>query len=530
MKFPPRSLALCLIALATAEAAQRPNVLFIAVDDLRPELGTYGANYIKSPHIDRLAATGVRFDRAYVQYAICGPSRATTLTGLRPGTLKIEHIDTFFRETVPAVVTLPQLFKQNGYTTAYIGKVFHGTQTDDANSWTKNLSPKGGEAGGYKLPGSREIVKQRRDDAVAKYGSAGSGMAGGPAWEAADYPDNAYGDGASADAAVKALRDLKGAPFFLGVGFVKPHLPFVAPKKYFDLYNPATLPLPTNAAPPKAAPAIARHSSFELRTRTGVPTAGPIDAETSRKLLHAYAACVSFVDAQVGRILAELDALGLSENTIVVLWGDHGWHLGEYGIWGKATNYEIATRIPLIIRAPGMAGNGRAAGAVVESIDLYPTLTTLAGLPGPKALEGASLVEILQNPAVLGKNVAYSEFPAPALREWAAKPLSAAMRGTFFGPVIEEVEATLAREHGARYNRKTFEDHVKGYSVRTPEFRYTRWIDRRDPDGIPLAEELYDHRTDPHETVNVAADAQHASRRAELASRLRPIMPLAAAK
>ena len=521
MRFSARLFALAALALAVARAADRPNVLFIAVDDLRPELGTYGVGHIKSPHLDRLAATGVRFDRAYVQYAICGPSRATTLTGLRPRTLKIEHIDTYFRDTVPEVVTLPQLFKEHGYHTSYVGKVFHGGQTDEANSWTRKRVASGGPgAAGYHLPASQAIVKQRREAALAKFGTLEGGLAGGPVWEAADRPDSAYADGQTADVAVAALRELTGTPFFLGVGFLKPHLPFVAPKKYFDLYDPATLPLSATPAPPQGAPAIARHSSFELRTRTGVPTAGPIDAATSRQLLHAYAACVSFIDAQIGRILAELDALGLSDNTVVVLWGDHGWHLGDYGIWGKATNYEVGTRIPLIIRAPGMAGNGHAAPAVVESIDLYPTLAALAALPAPAALEGQSLVPVLQNPSVAGKNFAFSEFPAPALREWAAKPLSPGMRRTFFGPLIEEVEAQLAREHGARYERNTFENHVKGYSIRTERHRCTLWLDRRDPAGAPLAAELYDHSVDPHETRNIATQPEHRLLLAELRQRI----------
>ncbi len=512
--------ALLALAFAFARAADRPNVLFIAVDDLRPELGAYGAKHIQSPNIDRLAATGVRFDRAYVQYAICGPSRASTLTGLRPRTLKIEHIDTFYRDTVPEVVTLPQLFKRHGFHTSYIGKVFHPGQTDDANSWTRNRSPTGGEGSvAYQLPESRAIVKQRRDDALAKYGRAQPGMAGGPAWEAADAPDDAYADGRITAAALAALRELKDTPFFLGVGFHRPHLPFVAPKKYFDLYDPSALPLTAAPEPPKDAPSIARHSSFELRTRTGVPTAGPIDAATSRNLIHAYAACVSFIDAQVGRILAELEALGLSGNTIVVLWGDHGWHLGEHGIWGKATNYEIATRIPFIIRAPGMAGNGRAASAVVESIDLYPTLAELAALPAPQALEGRSLVPILQDPAATGKNLAFSEFPSPALREWAARPLSAEMRQTFFGPLMAAVETTLRREHGARYDREFFERHLIGYSMRTARYRFTAWVDRRTPTDTPFAVEVYDHDRDPHELTNLADRAENRALVAELRAR-----------
>jgi iduronate 2-sulfatase len=514
-------LGLAVITLAAARAADRPNVLFIAVDDLRPELGTYGATHIKSPNIDRLAATGVRFDRAYVQYAICGPSRATTLTGLRPRTLKIEHIDTFFRETVPEVVTLPQLFKQHGYDTSYIGKVFHPGQTDDAISWTRNRTPTGGSEGAvaYQLPASRAIVKQRREEALAKYGKVQPGMAAGPAWEAADAPDNVYADGKTTEAALAALRELKGKPFFLGVGFHRPHLPFVAPKKYFDLYDPAALPLSAAPTPPKDAPSIARHSSFELRTRTGVPTSGPIDDATARNLIHAYAACVSFIDAQVGRILAALDELGLSENTIVVLWGDHGWHLGEYGIWGKATNYEIATRIPLIIRAPGMAGNGRAAPAVVESIDLYPTLAELAALPAPKALQGQSMVPMLRNPATTGKNFACSEFPSPALREWAARPLSPEMRQTFFGPLMAEVESTLKKEHGARYDQQLFEQNLTGYSLRTDRYRCTLWVDRRKPEDEPFALELYDHERDPFELTNIAGRQENRALVAELRAR-----------
>ena len=219
--------------------------------------------------------------------------------------------------------------------------------------------------------------------------------------------------------------------------------------------------------------------------------------------------------------MAELDALGLRDNTIVVLWGDHGWHLGDHGIWGKATNYEIGTRIPLIIRAPGMAGNTRAAPAIVESIDLYPTLAALASLPAPAVLEGQNLVPMLQNPTIAGKKFAFSEFPAPALREWAAKPLSAAMRETFFGPLIADAEAELAREHGPRYDRKTFEDHVKGYSIRTDRYRCTLWVDRRAPDDEPLAVELYDHETDPRETRNIAAQPEQVIMVAKLTKQLR---------
>lgn len=502
-------LVLCVSApLFTTFAADRPNVLFIAIDDLRPEMGCYGNKEVKTPNLDRLAATGLRFDRAYTQYAICGPSRACILTGLRPDTLKIEEINTFFRNTVPNVVTLPQHFKANGYESLYVGKVFHPGQTDDAISWSRpvKVPGKGGGEGRYFLPESIALTKQRREEAETKYGKSADlqGMANGPAWEAADVPDSEYPDGRIADAAVATLRELKGKPFFFGVGFHRPHLPFVAPKKYFDLYDPAKLTLTDTPNPPKDAPTIARHSSFELRTRTLVPTSGPIDEPTNRELLRAYYACASFVDAQIGRVLVELDALGLRDNTIIVVWGDHGWHLGEYGLWGKATNYEVATRVPLIVSAPGMKAAGRGTRALVEFVDVYPTLCELAGLRLPKHLEGKSFAPLLTDPEQKWKAAASSQFPSPALREWAARPLSPAMRGTFFGPVIAEVEAKLKLEHGDRYDADLFNNDVMGYSIRTDRYRYTAWLDRRHRAHPPLAEELYDHDTDARETVNMA--------------------------
>lgn len=499
-------LVLCVSAsLRETSAADKPNVLFIAIDDLRPELGCYGNKEVKTPYLDQLASTGLRFDRAYTQYAICGPSRACMLTGLRPDTLKIEEIDTFFRNTVPKVVTLPQHFKASGYESVYVGKVFHAGQTDDNISWSRPIKvPAKGQE--YKLPESIATAKQRREESETKYGKNAQlqGMGAGPAWEGADAPDSDYPDGRTADTAIATLRELKGKPFFFGVGFIKPHLPFVAPKKYFDLYDPEKLTLTDTPNPPKDAPTIARHSSFELRTRTKVPTTGPIDEPTSRQLLRAYYACVSFVDAQVGRVLAELDALGLRDNTIIVVWGDHGWHLGEYGIWGKATNYEVATRAPLIVSSPKMEAAGKGSKALIEFVDVYPTLCDLAGLPLPKHLEGKSFVPLLTDPDQKWKPAAFSQFPSPALREWAARPLSPTMRGTFFGSIIAEVEAKLKQEHGDHYSADLFDNYLMGYSIRTDRYRYTAWLDRRSPTFGPLAVELYDHDTDPNETVNLA--------------------------
>lgn len=495
----------------TALAADRPNVLFIAIDDLRPELGCYGVPAVTSPNLDKLASQGRLFDRAYCQYAICGPSRASLLTGLRPSTLKIDEIDTFFRNTVPDCVTLPQYFKQHGYETLYIGKVFHPGQEDDQNSWTRRIPPPGNGAynpGEYKLPESNKIVKERRDEALAKYGpeSLKEGLGGGPAWEGADVPDKEYLDGRVADGAIATLKELKtdGKPFFLGVGFHKPHLPFVAPKKYFDLYDPAKLKLTEVRNPPTNGPTIAIHSSFELRSRTLVPIEGPIDDATSRELLRAYYACTTFIDTQIGRVIAELDKLGLRDNTIIVVWGDHGWHLGEYGLWGKATDYEVATRAPLIVWTPDMAKPGKKAEGPVEFVDIYPTLCELAGLPIPSALEGQSFVEQLKNPNAPGKAAAFSQFPSPALREWAARPLSPAMRQTYFGPVIKAVEAKLKQEHGDRYDADLFNNHLTGYTMRTDRYRFTAWLDDRTPSAEPLAVELYDQKNDPNETINIA--------------------------
>lgn len=513
--------ALCRVLTPDASAA-RPNVLFIAVDDLRPELRCYGAEYVKSPNIDRLAARGILFERAYCQYAICGPSRASLLTGLRPDTLKIEDIDTYFRNTVPDVVTLPQHFKANGYTAVYYGKVFHARQEDQARSW--NQRPAGTEpvhdAGGeYQLPENRALVRERREAALKQFGSTGiDGLASGPAWEAADRPDSDYGDGRTTDAALLAMKKLSdaGKPFFLAVGYRKPHLPFIAPKRYFDLYDAARMPLASPAHPPEGAPGVALHQSFELRTRSNIPSNGPISDELARELRRAYAACTSFVDAQVGRLLSRLDELGLAGNTIIVFWGDHGWHLGEQGMWGKATDYEAATRAPLIVAAPGAEGNGRKSPALVEFVDVYPTLCELAGLPIPASLEGTSFAPLLNAPARSWKKAAFSQFPAPALREWAARPLSTGMRRTFFGPLISAVETQLRHEYGARHDQAVFDHDVMGYTMRTDRYRFTVWVDRRQPTGEPYSIELYDHRVDPGETRNITAAPENAALAADL--------------
>ena len=504
--------------MAHAETSGRPlNVLFIAVDDLRPELGCYGTPVVKTPHIDALAERGLRFNRAYCQQAICGPSRTSLMTGLRPDSSGAVHNDVYFRKTVPDVVTLPQQFIAHGYESIYTGKVYHAQMRDEEKSWSgKAVFPKAGAppVAGYALPENRALVKRRQEEVKQKYpGKKVGGLACGPATEAADVPDNAYADGRTADSAIATLQKIKdpstalgaGKPFFLAVGFHKPHLPFVAPQRYWDLYDPTKIPLAENGSAPIDAPAMGLHSSFELRTRADIPKSGPIDDKLARRLLHGYLACASYVDAQIGRVLAELDRLGLRDTTVVILWGDHGWHLGEMGIWGKATNYEIAARTPLIISAPGMKARGKASGALVELIDMYPTLCDLAGVPVPKHVEGTSFAPLLSDPGRPWKTAAFSQFPCPALREWAALPLSEAMRKTFFGPLITEKEQLIEDELPGEWSREKFEEHVMGYTMRTDRYRLVRWVDVRNPEKA-LAVELYDHQADPHETKNIAAE------------------------
>jgi iduronate 2-sulfatase len=248
------------------------------------------------------------------------------------------------------------------------------------------------------------------------------------------------------------------------------------------------------------------HASFELRTRHGIPKTGPIGDQLARTLLHAYYACVSYVDAQIGLMIGALEEAGVRDNTIIIVWGDHGWHLGEMGIWGKATNYEIATRVPLIVWTPDMMARGKSTKALVELVDIYPSLCELAGLPLPEHLEGKSFVPLLNDPDQEWKTAAVSQFPNPALREWAANPLSEGMRQTFFGPLIEEVEAKIIKQQGKRWNRDLFENHLMGYTLRTGRHRLVVWRDHRDPKAEPVFVELYDHQSDPSETTNIAAD------------------------
>lgn len=496
------------------QTPQKPNILFIGVDDLRPELGCYGSEIAISPNLDALAKQGLLFNRAYCQEAICSPSRASLLTGTRPQTTGVTHNYIKFRERITSA-TLPQHFGANGYQTAYLGKIFHHGDEDEA-SWNSQqlvdsiMAQMGRKPVVFALPENRKMQKGKQDEMFAKYGDvARFGLASGPAFECADVPDNTYIDGYDTDVAIATLKAMvkeKDKPFFLALGFHKPHLNWIAPKKYWDLYDEEKIPLAEHVTGPEGGTAMALHPSFELRTRDNIPKMGDIDPVLAKTLKHAYLACVSYVDVQIGRMVAALDEAGVRGNTIIIVWSDHGWHLGDMGIWGKATNYEIATRVPLLIYAPHMpkASRGKTSDALVELVDMYPTLCDLAGIGQPEFLEGYSFKPLLKNPNQKWKTAAFSQFPTPALREWGAFPLRPAMRETYFGPLVQEVEGRIEKEQGEKWNRELFENDVMGYAMRTEQYRFIVWKNEKEPDEKPLFVELYDLKYDSAETVNIA--------------------------
>jgi iduronate 2-sulfatase len=427
---------------------QKPNVLFIAVDDLRPELGCYGNQTVKSPNIDKLAQSGVLFNQAYCQQAVCSPSRTSLMTGRRPNTTKVWDLKTHFRTTIPDVVTLPQYFKNNGYHTQSIGKIYHDpASAQDALSWSvPEILAVTTREGKYVLPSNLQ-------NKSAKAAST----------EIADVPDNAYVDGQVADQALEVLRKIKDKPFFLAVGFRRPHLPFSAPKKYWDLYSREHIPLPAQRALPKNIPSYAAHHNEELKGYNDIDPDNLNTDNKIRELLHGYYAAISYTDAQIGRVLAELNRLGLTKNTIIVLWSDHGFHLGEKGLWAKSTNYELDTRVPLIIAAPGKK-IGVKSNALVELVDLYPTVADLGGLRIPDNLEGTSVAPLLASPNQSWKSAVFSQFPRPWIY-------------------------------------KTAPD-LMGYTMRTDRYRYVEWHDFKTDEVKAI--ELYDHRVDPAEVNNIA--------------------------
>src|ERR1051325_8144609 len=460
----------CLLA-----SEKKPNVLFIVADDLRPDLGCYGANHIQSPNIDRLAARGMVFERAYCQQAVCNPSRASALSGCRPDTTRVMANNTFLRPMMPDVLTLPQHFKNNGWHSVSLGKGFHHSEKepgDDPQSWSEPSWYHGEPYRHWFAKESEDFIKRLKKLPEKERPK----LIRGPPFETANEPDDVYPDGQTAAKAIETLRRLKNKPFFLGVGFVKPHLPFTCPQKYWDLYPANTVKLPDNYFPPKNVPEPALHNWYELRTYGGIPTTGGISDDTALNLIRGYRACISFMDVQVGKVLDELDRLGLRDNTIIVFFGDHGYHLGENGIFTKMTNFELGTHAPLIVSVPGLKTAGQRTRALVEFVDIYPTLAELSGLPLPPHLEGTSFAPLLSNPAQPWKKAAFSQYLRPG------------------------------------------KDKFMGRSVRTDRWRYTEWVDgKKEKAGV----ELYDEQNDPKENVNLAADPANRAVVAELALQLR---------
>ena len=456
-------------SLIPSKAASPTNVLFIAIDDLRPALGCYGDTVAISPNIDRLASRGTVFNRAYCQLAVCGPSRLSLLSGRRPDTIKVWDLATHFRESFPGLVTLPQHFKNNGYHTRSIGKLYHGggAPSKDAPSWSEDPIYDHGNKPEWRYASPENL--------------AGSGLKRA-ASEGVDTPDNTFVDGLVCDAALEALDTFKEReqPFFLGVGFRKPHLPFVAPKRYWDLYDRADISKPVSNEHPKGAPEYALRTWNELEGYTDIPKdLTKLSPEKIQELRHAYYACISYVDALVGRLLDRLDELGLSDNTVVCLWGDHGFHLGEQGLWTKANNYELAARVPLILSTPGQRNKGASSNAFVELVDLYPTLVELSGLEMPSGLEGLSMKPLLDNPARSWKTAAFNQYP-------------------------RMFEGVRHERHGE----------VMGYAIRSDRFRYVQW--KVWESGKIVAQELYDHQNDPSEMINVAGNPEYAVELAEV--------------
>ncbi|NBQ57016.1 MAG: DUF4976 domain-containing protein [Opitutaceae bacterium] len=489
-------LLLALLATSLIHAADsapvRPNILFIAVDDLRPEFGAYGADYIKSPNLDRIAKSGITFQRAYCQQAVCSPTRSSLMTGTRPDTTKVWDLVTNFRDALPNVVTLGQHFKNNGYFVQGMGKIYHGG-LDDAATWSVPWGTPAADT--YALPENVKLNARRygvdpdddnapaakakgkaKKKAQAKAPEAGTPTVPdampaaknirGPAFEGADVPDNFFQDGKVAELAVSTLQSIskKSEPFFLAVGFVKPHLPFVSPKKYWDLYDPTKIELAPNKFRPKDAPDYSILPGGELRNYYGIPE-GSIPDDLARQLKHGYYASISYMDAQVGKLLDELDRLDLRKNTIVILWGDHGWKLGEHDAWCKHSTTENDTNTALLLSVPGMKNAGSKTKSIVEFVDVYPTLADLAGLALPSHLEGVSFKPLLDNPNRPWKSAAFSQYPRNA--------------------------------------GKTGAGQLMGYSMRTERYRLTVWVNRDDHTKID-AIELYDHQIDPQENFNVA--------------------------
>ncbi len=508
---------------AIGQQSAKPNVLFIAIDDLKPILGCYGNTLIKTPNIDRLAKMGTMFMSNYVQQAVCGPTRASLMTGKRPDFTKVWDLKTKMRDVNPDILSLPQYFASQGYSTQGIGKVYDPRCVDkdiDKPSWSvpyyktdkKYYPAEFGEPAleRYQLAATKALVAKYYKEAIdnGKTKSEANDYVGAkikPSIENANVSDNAYNDGANILQAKDILIQLSKSnqPFFFAVGIAKPHLPFVAPKKYWDLYNREGMPLAKFQEQSKNPVKVAYHNSGELRGYTDIPPLTSftdqkpygitLPADKQKELIHGYYAAISYMDALVGKLLNQLDSLGLTKNTIVVLWGDHGWHLGDHNLWCKHTNFEDATRAPLIIAAPGIASS--ITNAQTEHIDIFPTLCELTGLSIPAILDGKSLVPLMKNPSSKVKEYSVSQYPRSS--------------------------------DGVETDRQGYaEAIVMGYSIRNKNYRYTVWMNNGYRSTQPYDEklligaELYDYQKDPLETVNVVNGKKYKLVSAEMKSQM----------
>jgi iduronate 2-sulfatase len=480
-------------------ADQPPNVLFIAVDDLKPLLANYGDPIVHSPNFEKLAEQGVTFTNAHCQQAVCGPSRASLMTGLRPDQTRIWDLKTKIRAENPDVVTIPQHFKLNGYTAVGVGKLFdfrsvEGHVKDDPASWSRpyvqfptNPDEEFGLVNPDFVQRVRETKRQLR--AAGDATPLKKALGGTPPSEGTEaVADEAYDDGRIAATAVALLEELAplDEPFFLGVGFKKPHLPFVAPKPYWDLYDPTQFDLAALKQRPEGSPEYHHQPGWELRngSYSGVPLLeadGDLPDATARQLIHGYYACVSYIDAQLGKLLDALEASGEADDTIIVLWGDHGFHLGDHGMWCKHTNYEQATRVPLMVVDPRNKAVVRGAQATspVELVDIFASLCDMAGIEVPVGIEGTSVRMAMENPHKAIKPYAVSQFP-----RW--------------------------------YEGRE----IMGYAWRVARYRYIEWIDIRfdegERSGPVLDIELYDYESDPAESRNLAGDPAYTEVLAEM--------------
>lgn len=493
---------LLLVTLRAAEPATPParkpyNVLFIMADDLNAQLGCLGKNII-SPNLDALAKSGTLFERAYCQEAVCGPSRASILSGLRPDTDKPRigrgsGAGVGIRKLMPSAVLLPELFKNGGYYTLSVGKIFHHGEVEtgsggDLASRTESDLKDWSETPWYHGTPYQQWYEQKSFDLVrelrARPKEERPRIIRGMPYEASAQPDEVYADGQIASQAVFTLRRLQeqGQPFFLAVGFRRPHLPFNCPQKYWDLYPAESIHLPDSYHPPQDVPDVALHNAYELRSYAGMPKTGPIPREDALNLIRGYRACISYLDAQVGRVLKELERLGLQDDTIVVFLSDHGYHLGDNSLWTKMSNFEIGTHVPVMVRVPGRGRAGARSQALVELVDIYPTLAELCALPAPAYLEGTSLVPLLDQPDRSWKTAAFSQYRRSP-DDWAYDPKTQPL----------------------------------GRSLVNGRYRYTEWTA---PKGERIGTELYDLEQDPESNVNVAGRPEQQARVTELSVKL----------